>query len=225
LNPDTTLEPLALERLIAILETDQSVGVTGPKCLYADGTPHTSYHYSWGLLHLVLWRLVPYSLTRRLYDRYAKYNAGQVGFVSGACLLIRADLYRKIGGYDPAYFLTVEDACDLCERVRDLGYRIRFSPEAQIRHLCGRSGEQVPYLTTIEGYKGDIYFFLKRRGLIQGMAAYLIVLLSCLFKAIGTGLRALILRRAVDRRNLQIYFRIFPALVARGLRIVPSVER
>lgn len=225
LNPDTVVPPNMLSVLVAALDRDPKVGAIGPKCVYEDGTPHTSYHRGWGLGHLILWRVFPYSLVRRLYDTYARYRESEVGFVSGACLLVRADVFREIGGYDPAYFLTVEDACDLCERIRARGYKILFSPRTEIKHLCGRSGEQVPYLSTLEGYKGDIYHFQKHRGAFGGLLAFAIVLFACVTKMAISLLKTFIRRRPIDRQNLGVYRRILPQLLSRGPKIAYSTER
>lgn len=225
LNPDTVLQPDTLAAMIAKIESDPRIGVVGPKCVYADGSPHTSYHRGWSLWHLFIWRVVPYSAIRRLYDTLARYDEREVCFVSGACLLVRADLFRAIGGYDPMYFLTVEDVCDLCERIRERGYKTVFTPSAQIVHLCGRSGVHVPYLSTLEAYKGDIYHFFKHGGRLRGYAAYGIVVFACAVKTGVSALKALLRGRAVDRQNLQVYRRILPKLVAAGPRIAYSTER
>lgn len=225
LNPDTVLDPGALASLVAALDRNPRIGAIGPKCVYEDGTPHTSYHHGWGLGHLLVWRLLPYSLTRSLYDRWARYREGEVGFVSGACLLTRAGVFRQIGGYDPRYFLTVEDACDLCLRIRDAGYSTVFYPRAQITHLCGRSGEQVPYLTTLEGYKGDVYHFLKHRGRIGGWAAFLIILFACTVKIGVSLLKVGLRRRPIDAQNLAVYRRILPKLLSFGPGIAYTSER
>lgn len=225
LNPDTVLTANALSSMISILDQDLTIGAVGPKCTYEDGTPHTSYHYGWGLWHLFVWRMLPYSLVRRVYDRCARYRERDVAFVSGACLLTRADLFRSIGGYDPAYFLTVEDACDLCGRIRALGFRIRFAPEAVIVHLCGRSGNLVPYLTTLEGYKGDIYYFQKHNGMLGGCIAYALIVLACSLKIAITAGKVLAFRRDVDSVNLGVYRRILPKLLSRGPKIAFSIER
>jgi GT2 family glycosyltransferase len=225
LNPDTVLQPNALSSLVAAMDRDLEIGAIGPKCVYEDGTPHTSYHYGWSLWHLIIWRVFPYSFTRKLYDRYARYREAEVGFVSGACLLARAEVFRQIGGYDPAYFLTVEDACDLCERIRRRGYKIVFSPRAQIKHLCGRSGEQVPYLTTLEGYKGDIYHFLKHNGRLGGSLAFAIIVVGCLTKLAVTVLKVLLRRRPIDKQNFGVYWRILPKLLSLGPKIAYSPER
>jgi N-acetylglucosaminyl-diphospho-decaprenol L-rhamnosyltransferase len=216
LNPDTEISPTAVSSLVRSLEADQSVGVVGPKNIYSDGSPHTSYHRGWSLWHLVLWRILPYSLVRRLYDRFASYKRSRVGFVSGACLLIRANLFRQIGGYDPRYFLTVEDACDLCRRSHDAGFSTLYDPGVQIKHLCGRSGAQVPYLATLEGYKGSIYYFTKFGGRLEGLIAYIIVSVGCFSKLLASALKVLLRRRSIDQQNLNVYLRILPQLMRLG---------
>lgn len=225
LNPDTVLEPQTLSVLVGAMDHDATIGAIGPKCVYEDGTPHTSYHHWWSLWHLIAWRVFPYSLTRKVYDRCARYREAEVGFVSGACLLARADVFREIGGYDPAYFLTVEDVCDLCARIRARGYRILFTPRARIKHLCGRSGAQVPYLTTLEGYKGDIYHFYKYGGSVAGTLAFAVILLACISKVLFSAMKVVVFRRPVDRQNLGVYWRILPQLVARGPKIAYATER
>jgi N-acetylglucosaminyl-diphospho-decaprenol L-rhamnosyltransferase len=159
---------------------------------------------------------------RRLYDGYAKYRESHVYYVSGACLLVRAEVFRAIGGYDPAYFLTVEDTCDLCRRVSQRGYSILYTPRTVITHLTGRSGSQVPYLATLEGYKGSIYYFRKFRGVWGGYLAFAIIVFAVLTR-IGTGLlKVVVRRRPVDRQNLRVHFLILPMLLARGPGIAYS---
>jgi N-acetylglucosaminyl-diphospho-decaprenol L-rhamnosyltransferase len=216
LNPDTEIGPATISSLVRSLETDPSVGIVGPKNIYADGSPHTSYHRGWNLGHLMLWRILPYSIVRRLYDRFASYKYSRVGFVSGACLLIRANIFRQIGGYDPRYFLTVEDACDLCRRSQEVGFSTLYDPSIQIKHLCGRSGAQVPYLATLEGYKGSIYYFTKFGGRLGGLVAYSIVCVGCFSKLLVSAVKVFLLRRPIDHENLNVYLRILPQLMRLG---------
>jgi len=222
LNPDTVIKPDTLSSLIEVMERDAKIGVVGPKNLYEDGRPHTSYHHGWGFGHLILWRVASYSLMRRLYDSWAKYREGDVYYVSGACLLARADVFRDVGGYDPAFFLTMEDTCDLCRRIRERGYRVVYAPHTQITHLTGRSGAQVPYLATLESYKGSIYYFRKFNGVWGGYIAFAIIVLACLMRITTSLLKVVIRRREIDRQNLRIYLAILAKLFSSGTRIAYS---
>jgi GT2 family glycosyltransferase len=222
LNPDTVIRSDTLSALIAMMERDPTIGVVGPKNVYEDGRPHTSYHHGWGYGHLILWRVASYSLMRRLYDSFARYREGEVYYVSGACLLARAQVFREVGGYDPAFFLTMEDTCDLCRRIKDRGYRIVYAPATQITHLTGRSGAQVPFLATLESYKGSIYYFRKFNGAWGGYLAFLIIVLACLTRIAATLLKVVIRRRQVDRQNLRIYLTILSKLFSSGTRIAYS---
>jgi len=178
LNPDTLLRDDALSRLVNFLDRNPDVGVVGPKNLYADGKPHSSFHKQWGLLHVLLWRILPYRLARAYYDRFSSYKFHDPLFVSGACLLIRRSLVERIGGYDPEYFLTVEDACDICIRARETGCRVVFLPNAEVVHLGGRSAVQAPYVVVWQGYRGTIYHFLKHKGFAQTLIVLMLLLIS-----------------------------------------------
>ena len=149
LNPDTVVHPETISGMLAVMRENESIGVVGPLNVYGDGTRCSSYQKFWNLWHVFVWRVLPYSLPRRMYDKWSRYKEGEVFWVSGSCLLIRASIFKAIGGYDPEFFLTIEDVCDLCRRVKNLGYKIVFSPKSEVVHFGGRSGGQVPVLSLV----------------------------------------------------------------------------
>jgi GT2 family glycosyltransferase len=53
--------------------------------------------------------------------------------VTAACLLIRRDLFERVGGFDERYPVTHNDV-DLCQRVRAAGYRVVVTPHARLLH-------------------------------------------------------------------------------------------
>jgi GT2 family glycosyltransferase len=64
-------------------------------------------------------------------------------FFSGACFLIRRDLFLSLGGFDENIFLFYEDD-DLCRRVADAGSALIYVPQAVVRHGRGRSSTPKP---------------------------------------------------------------------------------
>lgn len=57
----------------------------------------------------------------------------QIEYASGACMLVRADVFQQLGGLDESFFLYFEDT-DFSRRVRKAGYDIWLSAQARVRH-------------------------------------------------------------------------------------------
>lgn len=191
-NPDVVLHPGALGTLAAYLDNNPDVVAVAPINVDGQGLPHSSFHRSWGLRHLLIWRLFPAPVTQWIYSKVRHYGEQDVLFASGACIMMRTSDLVQIGGYDPEYFLTVEDVCDLCIRLRDVGSRKRvvIVPGAAITHLKSRSGATVPFITLWHGARGSIYHFKKHHGYIAGFSAFLIILLATMLRILSSSLRA-----------------------------------
>ena len=57
-----------------------------------------------------------------------------VSAVTGACLLVRADVFRRAGGFDEDHYPVDFNDIDLCLRIRALGYRVLYTPYAELCH-------------------------------------------------------------------------------------------
>jgi GT2 family glycosyltransferase len=139
LNSDTVcLTPL--DPLLACLDDDR-VGVAGCALSYADDRVQLSVGYDHTPLRVVLSWLGLGSLGFRLRafcrlemdPGYYRYQHRSIDWVSGACLLTRTELWRRIGGLDEMFFMYCEDV-DYCRRVRAEGYEVMYTPAARIRH-------------------------------------------------------------------------------------------
>ncbi len=53
--------------------------------------------------------------------------------VTGACLLVKTSVWDEVGGLDEAFAVAFNDV-DFCLQVRDAGYRIAWTPYAQLTH-------------------------------------------------------------------------------------------
>lgn len=214
LNPDTMVQTSTLTNLVAFLDQNPDVGVVGPRNVYTDRTPHSSFHRHWGLFHILLWRVLPYRLPRWLYDRFSSYKCEDKLFVSGACLMIRRATFERIGGYDPEYFLTVEDACDLCIRAKKDGGRVVLVPDAEVVHHGGRSAAQAPYIVVWQGYRGSVYHFRKHKGIMPAMVVFFLLLVSSGMRAIMAAAAGLALPHY--RSTARIYGSVFWSLLVRN---------
>lgn len=178
LNPDTILYDSSLNTMMTCIDKNDAIGIVGPKSYFDNGKAHISYHYNWTISHVILWRFFPSSLVRYMYDQvFGKYKEGEVMFVSGACLLIKTWLFRKVNGYDINYFLAIEDVVDLCTRVKKLGYSTHYCPSATVMHIGGNSNRQAKLTSLHRIYQGALYHIWKYKGeTVTLYARYLLVI-------------------------------------------------
>lgn len=119
-----------LGRMVAQLQ-DPTVGIVGARLLYGNGmVQHAGVVV--GLAHLCehndrfLRPDDPGPFGSVVLDR-------DVSAVTGACLLIRNQLWRQLGGFDPAFAIALNDV-DLCLRARAAGFRVVYAAGAVLTH-------------------------------------------------------------------------------------------
>jgi GT2 family glycosyltransferase len=131
LNNDAVVLPGWLDELIQTVEADESIGAVGSIFLYPDGRIQeagaiiwrdgAAFHHGWG--------------GSPDDPRYA--FARDVDYCSGASLLIRRDLFERLGGFDRRYAPAYYEDADLCFGVRASGFRVRYQPLSRVLHYEG----------------------------------------------------------------------------------------
>ena len=146
LNPDTVTLENSYDGLWAFAEREPARGIWGGRTLWGDLTLNPTSCWR----RMTLWSLFcaatgmtylrPDSalFNPTTYAGWTRDTVADVDIVTGCFLLIDADLWRRLGGFDPAFFMYAEEA-DLCLRARALGARPGITPEAEIVHLGGLS--------------------------------------------------------------------------------------
>jgi GT2 family glycosyltransferase len=152
LNSDAFLRPDTLEVSLRGMEADSTVGLAGGRLVGRDGKLQPSARMFPNLTRQVLVMLgwadkYPRSKFFGQADRTwaDPMQPAEVDWVPGAYSIIRTDLIRKIGFFDPAFFLYYEEV-DLCRRIKDAGYKVMFWPEIEVVHIGGESSRQVKTL-------------------------------------------------------------------------------
>jgi GT2 family glycosyltransferase len=168
LNSDAEVRPGAVEAMAALLDARPEVGIVGPRTRNADGTVQVSFGPA--LTPLAEWRQRALVRAVRARDRGALSRLEALSavehepdWVSGSCLMARAEALRAVGGFDEGFFLYEEDV-DLCVRVRRAGYRVVFTPAAEVVHRLGRSMERVPALSRREYHLSHLRYYRKHHG-------------------------------------------------------------
>jgi N-acetylglucosaminyl-diphospho-decaprenol L-rhamnosyltransferase len=149
-NPDIELDDGAMVALTKALESDPTIGVVGPCLRNPDGSIYPSGRtfptLAEAIGHGALGLLAPMNRFTRRYRMlgWDRSDPALVDWVSGACLLARREAWDAVGGFDPAYFMYMEDV-DLCWRLGRAGWRVLFEPAAGAIHVQGVSTGQHPY--------------------------------------------------------------------------------
>jgi len=193
LNPDCEPRPGSLAALARYVDEHDHVGAAGPRLIYPDGRTQPSaqaFPHSSLVLYrfLRLGRLARVNWIRRLLRTHGGpttrgYAAAldpasaprSVDWVTGACLVTRADRARSVGPLDEGYFMYCEDT-DWCQRVRAAGLEVHQVPESTVVHHVGASAASNPMLT-FHFYRSMLRYFRRYRprefGLLRAVMLFL----------------------------------------------------
>ncbi|MGQ9729840.1 MAG: glycosyltransferase family 2 protein [Candidatus Zipacnadales bacterium] len=169
LNPDTLLPPNVLAELLAVAEAHPEAGILAPKLLNPDG----SLQYSCRRFPTIMAAMFRHTLLGRLFPRnrwaaeyimeeWAHEGVQEVDWVSGACMLVRRELYERIGPLDEGFFWGSEDV-DYAYRCHAAGYRVLYTSRPAIIHAVGRSSDQVPIRTVANFHRSMLRLYRKHK--------------------------------------------------------------
>ena len=167
LNPDCSLEPMALHKLATALMADEHIGMVGPLLLNPDSseqrggrrripTPLSGFIHGFGLS-----RMAP-----GLFDDFNQTGDPlpngpvPVEAISGSCMMVRRTAALAVGPWDEGYFLHGEDL-DYCLRFSRAGFAIMFVPDAIATHVRGASSSGRPLFVEWHKHQSMIRFYGK----------------------------------------------------------------
>lgn len=143
-NADVRFAVGSLADLAGALDDDPGLAAVGPLVRYPDGTVQASARaipdFRTAVAHGLLGRVAPGNRATHRYHARDRptLEPREVEWLSGCALALRRAAVERVGGFDPGYFLYVEDV-DLGQRLRHDGWRLRFEPSACVTHRAGAS--------------------------------------------------------------------------------------
>jgi GT2 family glycosyltransferase len=172
LNTDTILFENSIKLLADFLDEHQMVGAVGPKILFED----KSFQLSAGRLPSIFEEFIDkivYSLSRKwstvmcpLLERWHNTTKA-VGWLTGACFMVRQKAFLQINGFDEELFMYFEDK-DLCKRLSSSGWQIVYYPLTSIIHLLAGSSRNVGKQKINKLYRSSqLYYYRKHMGRLQ----------------------------------------------------------
>lgn len=211
LNPDTIIHDGSLDRWIAFADRHPEAGAFGCRVNNPDGTyqqsarPFPTPLREWlrALGLQPLGHLVPGPFA----DTYLPWKGNaerRVDWQSGCCVMFRADVLRKVNGFDERFFYQFEEV-DLCHRVWEAGYSIRFTPEASITHLGGQSVGRFPLRFAVEVGRNRYRYYYKHFGKSGARRCRRIIITHYSVRRVGYGLLNLVRPSEKLKGRLEVY--------------------
>ncbi|MCL5675831.1 MAG: glycosyltransferase family 2 protein [Patescibacteria group bacterium] len=155
LNSDTQTVGNALKVMVEFSDNHPEFGILGPKIVNPDKTPQRSIGSFYSLPRVVLAML---GLERLGFGRKTQEEIGQVDWVCGAAIMVKREVFNKIGLWDENLFMYMEEV-ELCYRAKKNSITTAFLPEAVIVHKERGSSKEGKKGAVINIYKGLLYFY------------------------------------------------------------------
>jgi len=189
LNPDTEIIENTIEVLLSIYSSNPKNGIVAPQIKNVDGsiqlstgkapTIFTSLFEAFGLYIFLSNKLFGYR------DSSKYKNHLSTDWVSGACFLVKKELFDKLDGFDKNFFLYLEDA-DFCLRVKKkLNKNIIFTSKTNIIHAGALSSKSNSYISKLSSYRSKMYYHKKHDSLFIYLGLIPLLYFAVLLKLVS----------------------------------------
>ena len=151
MNPDITVKPEAINKVVAYMKTHLDVGLVGPRLLNPNGTvQYTCRRFQ--NLKSIFYRRTPLGRTEKgkafledfLMTNIDHKKIQEVDWVMGACQTVRKADLDRVGMYDEQFFFYVEDM-EWCRRFWMNDLRVVYLAEAEMYHLHEQGSMTSPW--------------------------------------------------------------------------------
>ncbi|MCO6499062.1 MAG: glycosyltransferase family 2 protein [Vicingus serpentipes] len=157
LNSDVEVTEKWLDPMIQLLENDSKIAACQPKI--KDYTNKNYFEYAGaagGFIDKLGYPFCKGRVFEELEEDNGQYDqSDEIFWASGACLFIRSEIYRDIGGLDDFFFAHMEEI-DLCWRIKNQGYKIMTCPSSIVYHLGGGTLHKINPKKTFLNYRNSL---------------------------------------------------------------------
>lgn len=195
LNPDTRLKPDALSQMLNFMDANLQYAALAPKLLNPDESIQASLR-EFPSYEILFWELTGLS---RLFPRHRTFGRWRMGYFDynkiaevdqplASCLLIRKEIFEKIGQFDEIFPIFFNDV-DFSKRMKLAGLKTVYLPDAEVYHYRGASTSQVGAKMIWEWHTSLFRYFKKHHA---GKGFFLISIPLGLIIIFGAFIRVII---------------------------------
>ena len=166
LNSDTKILNQALDKMVDFMDKHPQAGTCGCRLLFEDKTLQPSCKrflnlYTAFFLDTFLGSIFPKVEQRHRMSSFRYNKVEEVEQPMGSALMLRMETIKDIGLMDERFFLFFEEV-DWCCRIKKKGWKIYFTPDAEIIHYQNRSFNRLGNTLTIRHWHRSKYEFLEK---------------------------------------------------------------
>jgi hypothetical protein len=164
MNNDLILPHDLVINLVNYMKDNPKVGIASPKMYFAPGFEFHKERYKETDLGKVFWYAggaIDWKNVLSSHRGVDEVDHGQyetaieTDFANGACVIIRSEVFKKIGYLDDSLFLYWEDA-DFSQRAKKFGYKVMYFPGTYLWHKVSASAGG-------SGSSSNDYFLIRNR--------------------------------------------------------------
>jgi len=138
LNSDIEVTPGWIEPVIKLMESDKNIAACQPKLRsYYEREKFEYAGAAGGFLDEYGYPFCRGRIFQHIETDHGQYDdTVEIFWATGACMFVRADIYKNFGGFDEDFFAHMEEI-DFCWRLKNGGYKIMYCPESIVFHVGG----------------------------------------------------------------------------------------
>jgi GT2 family glycosyltransferase len=162
LNSDIEVTPNWIQPVINLMESDKSIAACQPKLRsYLEKEKFEYAGAAGGFIDEYGYPFCRGRIFQHIETDTGQYNdAVEIFWATGACMFVRADLYRQFGGLDQDFFAHMEEI-DFCWRLKNGGYKIMFCPDSVVYHVGGGTLPKKSSQKTYLNFRNNISLLYK----------------------------------------------------------------
>jgi GT2 family glycosyltransferase len=187
LNPDTQMQNDAIEKMVSFMEENPDCGISSCKLIGSGGEtqsnggdfPFYIALFSW-LFNLEIFGVKSnfHRTEKNFYDKVK-----EVDWVGGTFMMVRKDVFEKVGYFDEDYFMYFEDT-EFCFRARKKGFKVMINPSVTVSHQSGASSKNPRFNQWKGEFRGVTHFYKKELGSFASFGLKLMIYCAVLLRII-----------------------------------------
>ena len=183
LNSDVEVTPNWLAPIKAAFETIPDAAIIQPKILDLLRKEYFEYAgAAGGFIDQLGYPFCRGRIFQELEKDMGQYDdTREIFWATGACMFIKSEVFRNLGGFDEDYFAHQEEV-DLCWRAKNAGYKIYYVGASKVYHLGGSTLSNMNPKKTYLNFRNSLFSITKN---LPRRKAFLIIFLRLLMDAVA----------------------------------------